>query len=79
MSTELRMSDLDTKLQRALHRRRENGVVDIKCHVDVTATTDPRDFKRALLNVFEQDAAGTVARTRVGKFKSFDDLCRQIG
>lgn len=73
-----RMSDLDTKLQQALHRRSEAGVVDIKCHVDVTGATEPQDFKRALLNVFDQYDKGELKRVRLSSLGSFEDLCKQI-
>jgi hypothetical protein len=72
------MSELDAKLDAALRKRRVAGVVDIKCHVDVTATTEPTDFKRALLNVFEQDEAGDVTRVPLANVKSFGDLCQRL-
>jgi hypothetical protein len=72
------MSDLDANLDAALRRRRMSGVVDIKCHVDVSTTTDPTDFKRALLNVFEQDEQGDVARVALGDIKSFADLYQRL-
>jgi hypothetical protein len=74
----LKMTELDCELQQALHRRRELGVVDIKCHVDVTGTTDPKDFKRALLNVFGQYDKGELQRVRLSSLRSFDELCKQI-
>jgi hypothetical protein len=76
MSETLRMSLLDADLDAALRRRQKKGVVDIKCHVDVCATTNPTDFKRALLNVFKQDESGEVARVSVQDLKSFADLQR---
>lgn len=73
-----KMTELDAKLDAALRRRQALGVVDIKCHVDVSATTDPQDFKRALVNVFEQDEAREVLRLPLSDVGSFADLYQRF-
>lgn len=78
MAEPMKMSTLDANLDAALRRRRQRGVVDIKCHVDVSATTNPTDFKRALLNVFDQDEAGKVERVPLAEIKTFADLCQRL-
>lgn len=74
MSVSLKMTPLNASLDAALRRRQKRGVVDIKCHVDVCATTNPHDFKLALVNVFDQDEAGKVTRVPVSDLGSFEDL-----
>jgi hypothetical protein len=73
-----RTSDLNAELEAALQRRADDGVLDIKCHVEVTGATRPADFKRALLNVFKQDEAGKVTDVPLASVRSFDELYRRL-
>ena len=70
--------DLNAELEVALGRRAQDGVLDIKCHVDVTGATKPADFKSALLNVFRQDEAGGVAQVPLSSVRSLDELYRRL-
>ena len=69
---------LDRELRLALQMREQEGIVDLKCHVDVSGVTDPEDLKRSLLNVFEQENGGGIVCLPVSDIKSFSELDKMI-
>lgn len=65
---------LDAQLATLLEARRARGVEDIKCHVEVTTSTDLRSVKRALANVLAKAEAGRYQARDLTDIKSFADI-----
>ncbi len=75
---ENKMSELDRKLADQLLRRKEHGVLDIKCHVEVTSFTEASDVKLALSNVLDAVEKNEVPSYPLRSLNSFDDLMKLL-
>ena len=72
------MPELDEKLKSLFERRREAGVVDVKCHVEVTAATSFVAVKKALANVLSKEESQPLRAYSAHELGSFDGLLAKI-
>ena len=72
------MCAFDDELAAAFEARKANGLMDSKCHIDVNTSTHPDDVKRAGLNAFSQDDAGTLHSYSLKEVGSFEGLLARI-
>ncbi len=70
----LRMAAVDAELETRLAEQTQNGLLDIKCHIEVSRHTRPEDFRRALLNVFEREEHNGLRSVPAREVRSFDQL-----
>ena len=78
MNTSKQLPELDARLAEHLRNREAAGVLDIKCHIDVTRMTAPADVKRALVNVFEQDERGDLKHLPLRSVPNFARLMHYV-
>lgn len=69
----------DVELEAHLERKRQNGLVDFKCHVEVTENTDLNAVKAALCSVFDLVEMGGYTDYPANKLGSFDELMGKAG
>lgn len=72
------MCAYDNELSAVLDELVGEGMVDIKCHIDVSSASRPDDVKRAMLNALTQDKAGTVPTYKLSEIESFAFLLARI-
>ena len=74
----LRMAAVDAELEANLDAQTASGLLDIKCHIEVSRNTRPEDFRRALLNVFKREEEQLVRAMPMSKVGSFDQLVKFV-
>lgn len=78
MTAHKKLTGLDLELSELFAERKAAGVVDIKCHVDVTGATDLYYVKEAMASVLRNERNRAGSSYEVASLLSFDELLEKI-